>query len=86
MPSGTQLEKCRAMHAEWWALTNALRTGSAAMKGAVMYINAEPCEVCATLITGTGIGTVVTLKGVYPTNGTKILSEAGINIRYIKLE
>jgi deoxyuridine 5'-triphosphate nucleotidohydrolase len=84
IPSGTQLEKCRAIHAEEWAITNAARIGHAT-KDATLYNNAEPCEVCATLITNAGIETVVIPKGVYPTNGTQFLRDAGINIRYVKL-
>jgi len=84
IPSGTKIETCRAMHAEWWALTNLTRTGGLAV-GATMYLNTEPCEICAKIITGSGIETVVMLEGIYPTNGTKILQEAGINIRYVKV-
>ncbi|MBU1102085.1 dUTP diphosphatase [Patescibacteria group bacterium] len=84
IPSGTRLEKCRAIHAEEWAVTNAARLGHAT-KGATLYNNAEPCELCATLITNAGIETIVIPLGVYPTNGTEILREAAINIRYVKL-
>lgn len=84
IPSGTRLEKCRAIHAEEWAVTNAARLGHAT-KGATLYNNAEPCELCATLITNAGIEAVVIPFGVYPTNGTEILREAAINIRYVKL-
>lgn len=86
IPSGTQIEKCRAMHAEWWAITNAGRIGNpTSLKDATLYVNAEPCEVCAKIIAGLHLETVIMLEGIYPTNGTQILSEAGINIRYIKL-
>ncbi len=86
IPSGTKLEVCRAMHAEWWAITNALRTGnSTGVMGATMYINAEPCEICAKIITGLGVETVVMPKGIYPANGITILRDAGINIRYHEL-
>jgi deoxycytidylate deaminase len=54
-------------------------------RGATIYVNAEPCEVCAKIITGLQVETVVMLEGIYPTNGTQILREAGINIRYVKL-
>lgn len=81
--SGEQLEKCRAMHAEWWTITNLCRSGSGSTLGATMYINAEPCEVCAKIITGLGIEAMVVLEGVYPTNGIKIIKDAGINVRYI---
>ena len=85
IPSGTRLERCRAMHAEWWALSNLLVSGGVSARGTTMYLNAEPCEVCAKLIAQTEIDTMVLLEGVYPTNGTKIVREAGINVRYVKV-
>lgn len=86
IPSGTQIEKCRAMHAEWWALANMLTSGlGASTVGATMYVNSEPCEVCAKLIAQTEIDTLVLLEGIYPTNGLPIIKEAGINIRYVDL-
>jgi len=86
IPSGSRIEDCRAMHAEWWAITNAAKSGnSSSMKGATMYVNAAPCKVCAKIIAGTGIDTVVILRGAYPNNGLSILREAGINVRYVKL-
>ena len=86
IPSGTRLERCRAMHAEWWALSNLAVSGSGvSTRGATMYLNSEPCEVCAKLIAQTEMDTIVLLEGAYPTNGTKIVREAGINVRYIKI-
>jgi len=86
IPSGSRIEDCRAMHAEWWAITNAVKSGnSPSMKGATMYVNAAPCKVCAKIIAGTGIDTVVILRGAYPNNGLSILREAGVNVRYVKL-
>ena len=85
IPSGTKLERCRAMHAEWWALSNLVVSGvGVSTKGATMYLNAEPCEICAKLITQTEMEAMVLLEGVYPTNGTAIVKNAGINIRYVK--
>jgi deoxycytidylate deaminase len=54
-------------------------------RDAIIYVNAEPCEVCAKIITGLQVETVVMLEGIYPTNGIPVLREAGINIRYVKL-
>lgn len=85
IPSGTRIERCRAMHAEWWALSNLVASGISA-KGATVYLNSEPCEVCAKLIAQTGVDTVVLLEGAYPTNGTAIVREAGINVRYVTVE
>ena len=85
IPSGTRLERCRAMHAEWWALSNLVASGvGVSTKGATMYLNSEPCEVCAKLIAQTELETIVLLEGAYPTNGTKIVKEAGIDIRYVE--
>ncbi len=86
IPSGTKLERCRAIHSEWWALSNLVVSGvGVSTKGATMYLNSEPCEVCAKLIAQTEIETMVLLEGIYPTNGTTIVKEAGINVRYIKV-
>ena len=86
IPSGEQLDKCRAIHAEWWAITNLSRSeGGASTLGATMYLNGEPCEVCAKIITGLGLEAMVVLAGVYPTNGTQIIRDAGINVRYVEI-
>lgn len=85
IPSGTELEICRAMHAEWWAITSVVRTGAGSTKGAAMYITAEPCKNCAKIITGLGLEAVVVPEGVYPNNGLSIIKEAGINIRFVKI-
>lgn len=85
IPSGTKIERCRAVHAEWYAFANLMISGGVSTKGATIYLTAEPCEVCAKLIIHTQIETMVLVKGTYPTNGTKILREAGINIRYVDL-
>lgn len=87
IPSGTQLEKCRTMHAEGWAITNAGKMKNPpSLKGATVYVNSEPCEICAKMIVSCEIEAVVMLKDVYPTNGTKILKEGGINIRYVEID
>lgn len=87
IPSGTQIEKCRAMHAEWWAFTNAGKAENPpTIKEAILYVNAEPCEICAKMIVGYEIDTVVLLKGIYPANGIKILKEGGVNIRYTDVD
>jgi len=86
IPSGTKIERCRAVHAEWWAIANLAKSGvGVSTVGATIYLTAEPCEVCAKLIAQLGIETMVLLKGAYPQNGTPLLREAGIGIRYVKL-
>lgn len=86
IPTGTKIERCRAVHAEWWAIANLAKSGvGVSTAGATIYLTAEPCEVCAKLIAQLGIETMVLLEGAYPQNGTKILKDAGVGIRYAKL-
>lgn len=83
--SGEQIEVCRAVHAEQMAINSAAEVG-VSVKGATMYVNAEPCLFCARQIAGLGIETLVILEGGYgPTHGLKIIEEAGIIIRKITL-
>lgn len=85
--SGKQIERCRALHAEEMAFNKMLASGvGTSTAGATMYVTAEPCEVCAKSIVGTGIDTLVLLEGVYPNNGLKIIRDAGINVRFVKKE
>ena len=87
IPSGEQVEKCRAVHAEWWAIANMCRSGaSTGTEGSSIYMNTEPCEICAKIIAYLGVDEVIMLENVYPTNGTQILRDASINIRYVKMD
>jgi dUTP pyrophosphatase len=84
IPSGTQIEKCRAVHAEQYAFLKMVSSGvGASTRGATMYVTAEPCEVCAKMIAGSGIDTLVVLDDVYPNHQIGIVRAAGINVRYI---
>lgn len=87
IPSGEQIEVCRAVHAEQYAFLKMISSGvGASTEGATMYVTAEPCEICAKEIAGSGIDTLVVLEGVYPKNGMDIVRAATINVRYIKRE
>jgi len=87
IPSGTRIERCRAVHAEQMALAKMVTSGVAVSTlGATMYNTAEPCEVCAKIIVGASIDTLVVLKGVYPQNGVQIIKDAGVKIRYVEPE
>ena len=58
IPSGTQYEKCRAIHAEQNALLQAAKLGLA-VQGATMYVTDIPCEICAKMIQSAGIKRLV---------------------------
>ncbi len=85
--SGERIERCRAVHAEEMAFLKMLASGVAAgTREATMYVTAEPCEVCAKSIAGSGMETLVVLGNVYPNNGIQIVRDAGVNIRYVSKE
>jgi dUTP pyrophosphatase len=85
--SGTQIERCRSIHAEWMAFDKMLIAGvGSSTKDAAMYVTAEPCEICAKMIAGSGIDALVVLEDVYPQNGIDIVKAAGINVRFVKKE
>lgn len=72
---------CR--HAEEVALQNYAQTGGPSLRGATVYVNAEPCVKCAKLLAGCGIDAVVVPEGVYPENGLKLILEMNIEVRYV---
>jgi len=83
IPSGSMMERCRTMHPEMNAFSNLLVSGGTSSKGADMYLNIGPCDMCAKLIVGSGIENVILLEGVGLSSGLTILKEAGINIRHV---
>lgn len=84
IPSGQRIERCHAIHAEQHAFLRMLSSGvGASTQGATIYVTAEPCEVCAKEIAGSGVEILVILKGVYPNNGLQIIRDAGIDIREV---
>jgi len=80
--SGTENDR-GCLHAEQVAMQNYMRTGGASLENATVYVNSEPCVMCAKMLLRSGISTVVVPGDVYPTNGLKILADAGIEIRII---
>jgi len=83
--SGTQIEKCNAIHAEQHALSVLAMEGSSARE-ATVYITAEPCEVCSKLLVANGVSRVVCIEGTYPNNGLQILKNAGVSVSLYQRE
>lgn len=84
IPSGTRLEE-GCWHAEQMAMQNCGRLG-ASLRNAVIYINCEPCLMCAKTLALGGIKAVVVPEGVYPTNGLKFIQNAGVEVKHVKIE
>ena len=80
IPSGQQLDLCRAVHAEQNALVQAARHG-VMTDGATMYVTVTPCFQCAKMIVNAGIKEIV-VNGVYPDERTmELFKEVGIKLR-----
>lgn len=80
IPSGQRHELCRALHAEQNAIITAARYG-VNIDGSVIYINTQPCSVCAKMIINSGIKEIV-YKNPYPDElAMSMLQEFGIKLR-----
>ncbi len=80
IPSGTQHELCRGIHAEQNAVIQAARHGIA-IEGATVYCTHQPCVLCAKILINAGIVDIV-YREAYPDElATEMLAEAGINPR-----
>lgn len=80
VPSGERHEICRGLHAEQNAIIQAARYGID-ISGASIYINTQPCIVCAKMLINAGIEEVV-YKNPYPDAlSEELLAEAGMKMR-----
>ena len=82
IPSGERHELCRALHAEQNAIIQAAKLGNTT-EGATIYVNVQPCVICAKMIINAGIVRVV-YKGEYPDEMAKAMLEEA-NIALTKL-
>ena len=79
IPSGTQQEKCRAVHAEQNAIIQAALHG-VSVNGSSLYCTNHPCIICAKMIINAGIVTVIVKADYKDELATDILKEAGITV------
>lgn len=83
IPSGERHELCRALHAEQNAIIQAAKLGNTT-EGATIYVNVQPCVICAKMIINAGIIRVV-YKGDYPDEMSKEMLEEA-NIELVKMQ
>lgn len=82
-PSGADLGKCRAAHAEANCIANSALEGIR-LKDGTMWCTDSPCYNCAILIINSGIAKVVYFKE-YPAPGAlELLREAGVVVKHAK--
>jgi dCMP deaminase len=80
IPSGTQHELCRGVHAEQNAVVQAARHGIA-LDGATIYTTTQPCVTCVKIIINAGITSIV-YRDPYPDDlAQELLAESGVSIR-----
>ncbi len=73
---------CPAVHAEQNALIQAGRNSM----GCTLYLNGEPCKICARLIINAGITRVVCSGQYSDKEGINLLRKHGIAVEYINVE
>lgn len=83
IPSGERHEMCRGLHAEQNAIIQAAKYGIN-IDGASIYINTQPCIVCAKMLINSGIREII-YKNPYPDElAMSMLEESGIHLRVFK--
>ena len=84
IPSGQRHEICRGLHAEQNAIIQAARYGIN-ITGASIYVNTQPCIVCAKMLINAGIDEIV-YQNPYPDElAMSMLEEAGMKLRVFDL-
>lgn len=80
VPSGQRHEICRGLHAEQNAIIQAAKYGIN-IDGATIYVNTQPCVVCAKMLINAGI-TEIVYQNPYPDElAMNMLEESGIRLR-----
>ena len=79
--SGTHFE-IGCIHAEENAITNAARQG-VSTKGKWLFVDGEPCILCARRIIQSGIARVVIKVGKYENNGVQILLDNNVGVEIL---
>ena len=78
IPSGTAIE-VGCVHAEMNAILNSARE-TVSTKGKVIFVNGEPCEMCAKFIVQAGIKCVYVIGNVYRKNGLSLLRQHHVKV------
>jgi len=83
IPSGTQHEICRAIHAEQNAIIQAGNHGIN-ISGGTLYCTHSPCNLCAKMIVNAGIKRVVTYNEYPDDSFMTLFKAAGIEFKTIE--
>ncbi len=83
IPAGERIEICRGIHAEQNALVQAAAFGIS-VSGGKLYCTHEPCVTCGKMLLNAGIREFVVAEEYPDEFGRKLLSEAGVEVRFIE--
>lgn len=79
IPSGTQHELCRGIHAEQNAVIQAARHGTA-IEGSTVYCTHQPCVLCAKILINAGVQRIVYREPYPDALAAEMLDEAGVEV------
>jgi dCMP deaminase len=85
IPSGTQTERCSAVHSEINAIIQAALHG-VSTDGATLYCTHQPCSSCAKAIINAGIKRVMYSEDYSDMEGLKLLAFANIVIKKFRYD
>jgi len=85
IPSGQRQELCRAIHAEQNVIIQAV-LHNVDLKGATLYVTNQPCVTCSKMLISCGIKEIVILDGYPDALARKMLKEAKVKIRKVKIK
>lgn len=80
--SGTELDKCPAVHAEQNAILYALKEFGD-ISGSTLYVVTQPCTQCCKIIATVGIKRVIYSEAYADNFGLTILAKAGVEYEKI---
>ena len=80
VPSGQRHEICRGLHAEQNAIIQAAKYGID-IQGSKIYVNTQPCVVCAKMIINAGIEEIIYQNPYDDELSRELLQESGIKMR-----
>lgn len=84
-PSGTDLDKCRAIHAEQNAIIQAALHGVSTVDSAI-YTTHQPCLTCAKMIINAGIRQIYYAQHYPDPLALEMLDEAGVSYQQILID
>lgn len=85
VPSGQRHEICRGLHAEQNAIIQAAKYGID-ISGSKIYVNTQPCIVCAKMIINSGIEEIIYQHPYDDELSRQLLEESKIKMRIFEID